>query len=266
MRSVAEALRRLGKEANVPMPWRTLSGVLHPLRGNLAIVLAEPGVGKSAFSLSWASFIDQPSCLLSLDTDLASQGVRMAAMLSGTSTEKVKQSPEVWADYLERKAEKIRMYDLTLGSQEIGNLVEADTEYWGVSPALTVVDNVGNLVREGTFEDFRRTFSDLHRVARVHDTFVLALHHTKRRSGHTAGKTPSLTSGQFTGEQEAEIVLGLSRPHEDRLRVAILKNRSGKSEPNGDYYFDLLWDHQTLKITEPNEAKRALWGLADHAR
>lgn len=260
MRNVAEALRRLGKEANVPMPWRTLSGVLHPLRGNMAICLAEPGVGKSAFSLNWAASITQPSLVLSLDTDLASQAVRLAAMTSGTPMDTIKQDPEVWADYLERKVKMVRMYDLSISSNELYGLLEAETEYWGHSPALTVVDNIGNLVRDGSFEDYRRAFSDLHRVAREFDTFVLALHHV-RRNTNRGPLRPTMASGQYTGEQEAEIVLGLFTEARDRLQVSILKNRSGQSDPNGEMHYPLHWNRDTMKLSDFSERQRAFWAL-----
>jgi len=136
MRSLSTALRRVGTEAQVPVPWLDLARRIQPLRGNLVNVLAEPGVGKSALALNWCVQAEQPTCLLSLDTDLATQAIRMASILSEVPMVKVKQDPIVWADYLDHKANYVRAYDLPLESREMFGLLEAETEYW-VPPQLS---------------------------------------------------------------------------------------------------------------------------------
>jgi AAA domain len=260
LRAVAEALKRVGKEANIPVPWDSLRGAIAPLRGQLAIVLAEPGVGKSAFSLNWAAKTPGPSCVISLDTDLGTQAIRLAGILSGESQERVKQSPEIWADFLEKKAKKVRMYDLNLDSRDLSKVVEAEAEFWGQSPELVVVDNIGNLIRDGSYEEFRAAFSDLHRVARAHDTFVLALHHVRRSS--KVGTAPTMASGLFSGEQEAELVLGLTNDHGGILSVSILKNRSGHSKPDGSLKVPLSFNQSTMEITDLTPQKLGLMALA----
>jgi len=247
----------VGAEAQVPVPWADLGRRIHPLRGNLVNVLAEPGVGKSAFALNWCVQSEEPSCLLSLDTDLATQAIRMSSILSGVSMLKVKQDPIVWADYLDKKAGYVRAYDLPLESREMFGLLEAETEYWGVPPALTVVDNIGNMVREGSFEDYRRTFADLHRLARVADTCVIVLHHVKRTQG--TGKKPTMTSGMYSGEQEAEIVLGLWSDKRELLNVSVLKNRSGDADPNGALSSPLRWDRDTMRMEDLPRNQLALY-------
>jgi hypothetical protein len=101
------------------------------------------------------------------------------------------------------------MYDLTMRIQDINDLVLAETEYWGQTPGLVVVDNVANLVDEMSYEKFRSAFIGLQKVARLRGTVVVALHHVKRDS--SSGRL-SLHSGSYAGEQESEVVLGLWRP------------------------------------------------------
>jgi len=226
----------------------------------LVNVLAEPGVGKSALALNWCVQAEQPTCLLSLDTDLATQAIRMASILSEVPMVKVKQDPIVWADYLDHKANYVRAYDLPLESREMFGLLEAETEYWGAPPALTIVDNIGNMVREGSFEDYRRTFADLHRLARVADTCVVVLHHVKRTTG--TGKKPTMTAGLYSGEQEAEIVLGLWSDRPELLNVSILKNRSGDADSSGALSAPLKWDRDTMRITDLPKHQLALYYMA----
>lgn len=264
MRAVAEALRRVGQESNIPLPWSSLGSMIAPLRGQLCIVLAEPGIGKSAFSLNWAAKITRPSLVLSLDTDLGTQAIRLASLMTQTKTEDVKHNPDVWANWLMAHAQHVRMYDLSIESRDLSRLVEAEAEYWGQVPDLVVVDNVGNLVREGSYEEHRAVFSDLHRIARRLDTFVVALHHTRR--GGTRGGTPQMASGLYGGEQEAEILLGLSRgpgsPSKGILNCSVLKNRSGNADSNGGLYARLFFNRETMEITDLTQHQAATVALA----
>src|SRR3990167_5107362 len=81
--ALAAALRKDVTKSRVPVPWASLSGIIHPLRGNLIIVLGAPGIGKSALELNWLLLTMQmPGLMLSLDTDLVTQGLRTASTLS----------------------------------------------------------------------------------------------------------------------------------------------------------------------------------------
>ena len=247
MNALARALARDTRTYRVPVPWQGLN-FIEPLRGGLCVVLAQPGAGKSAFALNWAMNIDSPSLVLSLDTDLTTQAIRAASIASGRSMKVVKRDPKAWSLYLDRVAGRVRVYDLGLNTREINDLVQSEAEFWGAPPALTIVDNVSNFIREGDYNDHRKLFMDLHRVARISDTFVLALHHVTR--GAQPGKPLTLTSGQFAGEQEAEIMLGLWSQNEDLLNVSILKNRGGRADPTGNLYVPLRWERENMQIRD----------------
>ena len=254
MNALAKALARDTRTYRVDQPWQSLN-VLEPLRGSLCVVLAQPGMGKSALALNWALGINSPSCLVSLDTDLTTQAVRAAAIKSGKTMAEIKKDPKAWSLYLSRKAEQVRAYDLSLSPRDILGLVNAEAEFWGVPPALTIVDNISNLVREGDYQEYRKLFVDLHRIARIGDTFMLALHHVNR--GPNPGQPLKMTDGQFSGEQEAEMVLGLWSKNEEFLNVSILKNRTGRADPSGQLYATLKFDRETMQIRDLTQAEEA---------
>lgn len=247
MVGLAKALSRDTRTYRVRVPWRSLS-VLEPLRGNLCVVLGLPGVGKSAFALNWLVLNRHPGCLLSLDTDLTTQAIRAASVATGVPMTAIKASPAAWALYLERQLSYIRAYDLHLTPREILDLVEAETEFWGTPPLVTVVDNVSNLVRDADYAEYRRLFAELHRVARAGDTLLVVLHHVTRSA--TPGAPLTLTSGQFAGEQEAEIVLGLWARDGGSLNVSVLKNRNGRADPTGGLYISLRFERETMRILD----------------
>lgn len=255
MNSLAKALAKDTRTYRVDVPWNSLS-LIEPLRGGLCVVLAQPGMGKSALSLNWALGIASPSLLVSLDTDLTTQAIRAASIVSGRPMEEVKNNPQAWANYVHQATERVRAYDLQVDAREVLSIVRAETEFWGVPPALTVLDNISNLVREGDYQEYRKLFVDLHRVARAGDTFVMALHHVNR--GPSPGQPLKLTDGQFSGEQEAEMVLGLWTKDTDYLNVSVLKNRSGQADPSGRLYVTLRFDKQTMQIRDLTQAEEAL--------
>jgi RecA-family ATPase len=137
---------------------------------------------------------------------------------------------------------KVRIYDLTLDTKDLMDLVLSERQYWGRSPGLLVVDNVSDMVRETNYEEFEQVFIDLKKIARKGETHVLALHHTRRT---TAGKPMTQHSGMYGGERGAELVLGLDQQVDDTsssagtlikmgqlsryLNVHVLKNRNGNS-------------------------------------
>lgn len=250
--NLAEALKRNYDADKVGVPWANLSQVIDPHAGNLIVCLGAPGQGKSAFALNWALKLKVPTLLLSLDTDITTQAVRTASLLSGTSMADIKDNAPAWAEYVERMAYRARTYDLMMQPKELANLVKAETEFWGKPPALTVVDNVSNMIQEGGYEEYRAVFTDLHRVARITETCILALHHIKRGGG--SGPL-GLFAGQYSGEQEAEMVLGLWSPQptpysQNVLNISIDKNRSGQAAPDGSFFVSMQFDKSTMSIKE----------------
>lgn len=229
---------------------------MEPLRGSLCVVLGQPGVGKSAFALNWALTIPSPSVLMSLDTDLTTQAIRSASIVSGTSMADVKQNPKAWSQYLNQKVQQVRAYDIHVSPREVLSIIEAEREFWGVSPALTIIDNVSNFLTDGGYEEYRKLFVDLHRIARKGDTFILALHHVTRSA--KAGEPLTMASGQYAGEQEAEMVLGLWSKDEDYMNVSILKNRSGRADPSGNLHTSLRFNRETMQVRDLSPEDQAM--------
>lgn len=219
-----------------------------PLRGNLVTVMGAPGVGKSLFGLNWALRVPELSVLVSLDTDMPTQALRACSIMSGYSSESILERPEAWARYLERQNMRCRMYDLSVTVKDINDIVIAETEFWGETPGLVIVDNVSNLVTEMSYEQFRGAFIGLQKVARLRGTVVVALHHVTRSA---ASGPLSLHSGSFAGEQESEVVLGLWRSENPKyVDVGVLKNRNGMADPSGALYTQIALNHTNFRMEE----------------
>lgn len=237
-------LRRTG--AVVSPPW---SIGIEPVRGNLAVVMGNPGVGKSVFTLNWALLSPYPSVVISLDTDVHTQAVRAASILTGTNQSIVREQPAAFSIFLKRRLKHCRIYDISLRTKDINDLLIAEEEYWGEPPPLVVVDNVSNIVPETSYEAYRNVFIELQKVARLRDTFIIACHHIRRGTSTVKSQRLSLHSGQYAGEQEAEMVLGLWRSQQG-IEVGVLKNRNGIADPDGGLSFPVVLDGDTMRVSE----------------
>lgn len=237
-------LRRGG--AVVPPPWPI---GIEPVRGNLIVAMGMPGVGKSLIALNWAvQMRNLPSVVVSLDTDARTQAMRAAGIVGNVPVEQVRQNPAAWSVFLSRRLKHCRMYDIGMTVKDLNDLLISEQQFWGQPPGLLVVDNVSNVVRDTSYESYRNVFIELQKVARMRDCVVLALHHVRRDAAR--GGALALHAGQYAGEQEAEIVLGLWRQaaDSDTLNVGVLKNRNGSADPMGGIYYPLTLDKRTMRM------------------
>lgn len=230
MQTLARALQ--GVTETIRVPWEGLSRWITPGPGHLIVVLGAPGVGKSAFSLVWALKLGEPSLIVSLDSDLATQAARTASALTGVAFHDIRRNVPEWQRYLNTVRRELPMViDYPLLVDDVDSLVSASEEYFGQFPKLVVIDNLKDVVAGEGYEGHREALRELHRVARKFHTTVLILHHINRASkGGEGNWPPTLRDGQYAGEQDAEFVLGLwHRPEVlNKLWVRVLKNRFGQ--------------------------------------
>jgi KaiC/GvpD/RAD55 family RecA-like ATPase len=245
------------------------------------LILAAGGVGKSAFALEWALRLERPVLYVSLDTSLVEQAIRVLARETSTSVEDIveghDQDPEKWADQwsgvLSDLSYPIRFCDSAHSVRDIDELVTAETEWWGESPHMVIVDNISDLLEgEESASEYRKVLAGLKRVARDHDTFVIALHHIRKKPPKSqkqrdeedeedeGTKPVHLSDGLYESDKHAQYVLGLWRPRWNQMSVGVLKNRMGPASSSGSLHTTLECDLRTMRIEHPHSAARVLGG------
>lgn len=270
MRDLARSLWSTGHP--VPVPWPQLARDLKPRTQSVLIVLAASGAGKSTFALNWVLELDEPSLYLSLDTALVDHAVRVIARGQGKTTREVEEGhdddPTAWAakwdPYLSSHQGRVRFCDSSMRVEQVGELVAAETEYWGEPPKLVVVDNLMNLVEGESAAEYRRVVDELLRMAKAHHTLVVALHHLRKKPAKSVkdedddddeGTRPvRLHDSLYPVDQEAKYVIGLWRPVPEDLKVAILKNRMGLASANANVRYGLVADMGKATITDRSAA------------
>jgi replicative DNA helicase len=233
------------------------------LRGQLALVAAGPGTGKSAFVLTYALKAGVPTLYFSADSDAFTQSTRSISILTGWSleasaravrNEDLGEAAEVFKDI------PIRFnYSASPTLSEIENSIQAYDEVYGDYPALIVIDNVTNVISGGNDDDpfagLEALMDYLHGMARDTGALVIGLHHVT--GGYNDADKPiplSGVKGQIT--RVPELVITLHRKASeldfgvDTLYVSTVKNRGGKSDPSGVDAAELEFIGDTMQIRD----------------
>ncbi|MDP7733668.1 AAA family ATPase [Mycobacterium paragordonae] len=234
----------------------------HFLRGQLVLVCAGPGTGKSGMTLTYAVKSRVPTLYFSADSDAFTQTSRMTSILTG------------WT--LEKSSELVRLgdlngatpaldgmpirfvYDASPTLDTIGDSLKAYLQLNGDYPALVVIDNITNVVtassEEDPFSGLEMLMDVLHKLARDTGACVVGLHHVTGE--YNNGNVPiplNGVKGQIT--RVPELVLTMFRTQSEfggaYLNISTVKNRAGKQDPSGRSYVSLVFDGNTMTIKDP---------------
>ncbi len=218
----------------LPTPW--FDGLLR--RGILTEIGAAPNVGKSFVALRWASHLAErgfPILYVGMDISLREQGDRLFTM----SHQRKPYDEDELERWLHDAEIPIRWCDLSLSTGALSELVQAEAIYFGQTPALVIVDVLGELVPgELTVEGVSAVVKDLKVIAREQHSCVLALHHLRDGFANTGNSPVELRDFQYEKGKYAEVMFGLWRGSQGELAMRVLKNRSGAVGSEAHLTFD----------------------------
>lgn len=247
----------------LPVVWPSLAAKgTNFLRGQLALICAAPGIGKSAFTLAYAMHAKVPTLYFSADSDAFTQLTRSVSILTGRSMDI--SAKQVRDEMLDGAAEAaldevpvMFKYDASPTLTQIEEPLEAFGQKYGEYPAMVVIDNITNIRLDGgddddPFSGLEGLMDYLHDMARKTGSFVAGLHHVTGE--YNNGNIPIPLKG-IKGQigRVPEMVLTLHRIGNefgpDEFNVSTVKNRGGKSDPSGlDYVtLDFVGDHMQIK-------------------
>ena len=217
------------------------------------MLIAAPGVGKTAFALNWAAWSSALTLYVSADTDPKLMTAQLAAMATGQARglveERLSRSRawrEAYIDAIRHKFPHLVM-DFTANSRidVVAAKAEALTEVWGETPQLIVLDTASDIEKPGSdYKAWDQTWRDIRTLTRYLNCVVLVAHHVKAGPAANGDRAPEQGDGEYKADKYAEIVLGLHRPTGNTLRVSVLKNRGGKSRfginLHADYEYGMI--------------------------
>ena len=228
MRTTAGWYRTESLPPPIDLPFEALAEVVTIRRGELGLLAARPGEGKSTFALNLARYL--PSLYFAQEDPLQAWSL-MAGLMLGEKPEGVRDWAQEDAIGLDEELASRGCQDVAIleGRRTINEIrlgIQAYEELFGYSPDVVVIDNLKDLTVPGhsysTPDFYSITLPALKVIALELQCFILVLHHAKRGQDE-----PSLEGMIFGGDREASHVWWTEKVGDDRMRVTILKQREG---------------------------------------
>lgn len=247
----------------LPVVWKGLEDAgTRFQRGQLVLVAAGPGTGKSALVLNFA-LKSGVSCLyFSADSDAYVQLSRSLAILGDMNMEQagnLARSNNTQQIYNIVGDKPIRFsYNPSPTLDHIQDQILAYDEMYGDFPELIVVDNALDVVLEGSDIDQNLSLDHLmawlHDLARATEACVMVLHHVTGPYNDANAPIPlSGVKGQIGRVPEVILTLHKGEDTLDNnvdLHVSTVKNRGHRADPSGQRFVHLTFDGDKMSITD----------------
>lgn len=239
MQTLDRVIRRGAKDLHlIELPFAGLRRLGFGLaRGQLGMICAGPGVGKSALARQIALSSGLRTFYASADTDSWTTAVSSLAHSTGHPMSYITAALEGGyeldeIDVAVFQSQHVQFSFDTYSIQELNDDLLAYAVVHGAFPEMVVVDNVRNFARDGDSElaAQQKVMDQLHAIALSTGAHVLALHHATGQY-HDGDKPIPLSGVENKLTQLPAQVLTLYRvdPH---VFACPVKNRSGKADPS----------------------------------
>jgi KaiC/GvpD/RAD55 family RecA-like ATPase len=225
----------------------------------LVVVGGAPGSGKSMIGVNLAMMINEPVLYIAQDT-APSVISRMAAIATGRDVKSIAKllHNDALRDHLVGEVSKVRdtliLHQGAVTLDMVDHLVDALTEWLGKAPPVVIIDNLIDLMVEGTNSAetafYATALTHLKQLALNRDCAIILLHHVTRSSEnredrHGEGQSPlRLTNLLYAGEREARHVWGVYNDGMESLFLQVLKQQDGVADPSGGLRVRLGWHPQ----------------------
>lgn len=227
-------------------------------KGQLNLVCAGPGCGKSAFVLNLALKSKTPTLYFSADSDAFTQLTRSISIVTGEEQSVVVSNLLAGGDVPDSLSDiPIRLdYEGSPTLEHLDNQMLAYEEVYGVFPELVVVDNITNVRGVGLDDDdpfggLESLLDYLKTMARKTGACIIGMHHVT--GSYNNADTPIPLSGVKgqVGRVPSQIIT-LHRPPTNygtsTLAVSTVKKRGGKADPSGETFIELMFDGERMNI------------------
>jgi replicative DNA helicase len=258
MLTIDRVIRRgAGERHAIEMPFTGLNRLGFGLAsGQLGMVVAAPGLGKSSFAMHLALASGLPTLYVSPDTDAWTMTVRVLANLSGHPQTYVTQCLGQ-AEYVEQAgldvamhlSEHVQFSFDTYSTRDIKDDVLAYGVVHGSYPELIVVDNLRNVAQGDNERDGQtRAIEELHALSQMTGAHVLVLHHATGQYDDGDRTIPLSGVEQKLSKLPAQI-LSLHAKDAD-VFACVIKNRQGRADPSGRMQVRLRFDKERMRFSD----------------
>jgi predicted ATP-dependent serine protease len=215
-----------------------------PRRGQMLMVAAESGSGKSAFLQWYLDKLNLRTLYCSADNDAHTTITRLCSQRSGYTVDAVSETldragVEFFNDALEGSNLQF-CFDSGPTLDDIADEIAAYVELWDEYPEIIAIDNLINVESEseGMFAGLNLIMKELHRMARETGAAVIVLHHTREEGKPTECPPKSAIQGKVSHYPE-RILTAAFDPASNEFKLSPVKNRGGRSDTTGRTIFRL---------------------------
>lgn len=263
MLTLTRAKRSMGSAGEpIPTVFKSLAAWdFHFRRGQLVLVAAGPGVGKSVLSQNLAMRAGCPALYFSADSDAFTIYKRGAAIVTGHRAKDVerdyKAGNSVFYDNALNALKHVR-FDFTAqpGVDDLEDNMNAFALTYGEYPHLVVVDNLINVdpeeLAEGSRSSVAAVMAYLKTLAHETNACVVMLHHLTGEYDDGNKIAPMSALIDKVSKLPEQILTlhraGIMAGSPSQLGVSIVKNRDGQSDASGQLvvYLDYAPDYARL--------------------
>lgn len=237
---------------------------VRPRHGQIIMIAGRSGAGKSAFAMYWAAQMNLRTLYFSADMDASTASRRLVSMHTGDSDELVAvglKDERTRREYLN----SVRHLNLTFSFMNpitwrgIDEELEAYVELWDAYPEVIVIDNIMDLEgAEASYEEQMAAMQGMTEMARTTGATTFVLHHATDKS-KAAQFSPNLPpprneiKGGLSEKPELSLSVALNQSTHE-FHVAVLKQRSGPSDPSAETYATLHAQPETNRFFQTSLA------------
>jgi hypothetical protein len=234
-------------------------------RSQLILMAGAPGGGKSALAahiavnMAYGEYYESPVPVLyfSADTDKRTFGTRIAAGVSKFTVNEAEalfaeNNNGIWQMLDDATSHIWFHWNRSPDLDDIEAEVEAYAHVMGEFPHLIVVDNLKNIYIDGLGEAgdhvrYDRVLDFLHEMAGVTGACILVLHHV---AGYLENGDQPIPISGILGKvtKPFALILTLHRAWDNILGVSVVKNRTGRAEPNGSFTVHIPYDLSRMQF------------------
>lgn len=238
--------------AALPTVWSSLAGQQIAFRrGEVSMIAAPPGVGKSTLALALAVGARVPTLYFSADTLAHTMSLRLLAQLTNKPTSEVEplmESDKDWAGEILARADHIMWeFDSAPSLKDIEDAIKATRERRGEDVQLIVLDNAVDVTMDGAGDEYsslRLLMRELKFWARETGAAFVVCHHTSEGAQGNPCPPRSALHGKIA--QTPSLILTLHSQN-GLMAVCAVKNRYGPADASGA---TPIWlDYEPAKMT-----------------
>ena len=244
MLTASRVLTRAQAGEPLPVVFRSLDRRgIRPRRGQITMVAGQTNAGKSMWSLYYALRLSEQGervLYFSADSDEHTQGTRMAAMITGQTTESVEEGIKAGGQAYYEDAlggVDLRMdFNSNPTLDDIDLTVAAYEELHGAWPTVIIVDNLINVEGySGEGDSEKHGLMEIQRVlkhiCRQTSTAILLMHHCSEAEGRPYYPPTRRRILQKVNDLPENILTIAYDPTTEQFGIAAVKLRNGKADP-----------------------------------